>query len=60
MAVQELVIHTQILVTAHIFQSAFAVVSDFEGMGLITCTINETVDPVSHCLIFKGHYVTLN
>ena len=57
--VRELVILIQFLVTAHIFQPAFAVVSDFKGIGLIICKINQTVNPVSHCLIFKGHRVTL-
>ena len=51
----EFVIFTHVLVTTHIFQPAFPVVSDLKRVGLISCVLDQTVDPVSHCLIFQDH-----
>ena len=44
----EFVIFTHFLVTTHIFQSAFPVVSDVKRVGLISCMIDQTADSVSH------------
>ena len=54
------VIFTHFLVTTHIFQPAFPVVSDLKRVGLISCIIAQTVVPISHCLIFQGHRVTVH
>ena len=51
----EFVIFTHFLITTHIFQPSFPVVFDLRRIGLISCIIDQTVDPVSHCLIFQGH-----
>lgn len=51
----EFVIFTHFLVTTHIFQPAFEVISDLKRVRLISCRIDQTVDSVSHSLIFQGH-----
>lgn len=55
----EFVIFIHFLVTAHIFQPAFVVISDLNSVWIISCIIDHTVDSVSHFLIFEGHRVAL-
>ena len=55
----EFVIFTNVLVTTHVFQSAFLVVSGVKHVGLISYILDQTVDTVSHSLIFQGHRVTI-
>ena len=55
----EFVIFTHFLVTTHIFQPAFVVISHLNRVGVISCIIDHTVDSVSHFLIFEGHHVAL-
>ena len=50
----EFVIFTHSLIIMHILQPTFRVVSNLKGIGLITCKINQTIDSVSHFLIFQG------
>lgn len=49
----EFVIFTHFLVTTHIFQPVFEMISDLKRVKLIRCKINQTVDSVSDCLIFQ-------
>ena len=58
-ALWEFVIFAHFLIFTHKFQPAFVVISDLKDIGLISCRINQTVDSVSHSLIFQGHCVAL-
>ena len=56
----EFLIFTHFLVLPHVFQPALVVmISDLKGIGLISCRIEQMIDPVLHYLIFHGHCVTL-
>ena len=52
--VWKLVILTHLLIGTHIFQPVFVMISD---LWVISCKVNQIVNPVSHCLIFQSYCV---